>query len=279
MEIRRAMALFRIRDRVPMEELNASFRGLVKKYHPDKVRDYPDWAHERMAEINDAYETLASWISRPQETAGRPKAEPRPEPAAEAETDTLRAHDVPSLEGRDAAAFDAACTRFLDGLGLYFQYGLDNPAYRVEGVRRFRFREALRSAMRGRDELEECAAATGHPTVRSVARFSRLCIADMDLGRPVYSAAETAVRRLDERFFAARRTFDGAVKVILFPELVPAHLRQKTAAGLYSCYAEFIVYLTVFPEGERRKAAILATARYDAFMDILEYRNSGHLNI
>jgi hypothetical protein len=33
----------------------------------------------------------------------------------------------------------------------------------------------------------------------------------------------------------------------------------------------------VFTEGERRKAGILMTARYDALMDLIEMRNDGIL--
>ena len=285
MEVRRAMALFRIQGRIPIEDLNTAFRGLVKKYHPDKVRDYPEWAHERMAEINDAYESLAEWIASPPKTAEEPHrggSRDAGKPAAGAERydeadASFRPYDAPPLSGKAEELFRSALSLFFDGLGLYYQYGLDNPAYRNEGVRRFRYREALRTVMKGRDALEESAARTRHPAVRAAARFSRLTAADMDMGLPAFPPAEVSVRRLDERLVAARKLFDGAVKAVLFPELVPDHLRSKTVSGLYSCYAEFVVYLTMFPDGERRRAAVLATARYDAFMDMLEFKNAGHL--
>ena len=66
MELRKALAMFRLTGRVPVEELNGTFRDLVKKYHPDKVREHPEWAHERMAEINTAYETLVEWLASPE---------------------------------------------------------------------------------------------------------------------------------------------------------------------------------------------------------------------
>ncbi|MDR3304971.1 MAG: J domain-containing protein [Clostridiales Family XIII bacterium] len=42
------------------EEIKASYRELVKKYHPDKHQDNPlgDLAEEKMREINEAYDTL-----------------------------------------------------------------------------------------------------------------------------------------------------------------------------------------------------------------------------
>ncbi len=277
MEVRRALALFKIEGRIPIDELNAAFRSLVKKYHPDKVRDYPEWAHERMAEINDAYETLASWIAKSREQTPE-QNDVYNETETEEPADFKKSEDIPEMEGRLGKEFENAYAIFLDGLGLYYQYGLENPSYRTEGVRRFRYRESLRTAKRGRDILEDCASETRHPVIRAVARFSRLSIADMDLGFLVFSETQKSAKKMDERFKAAKKMFDEAVKVYLFPELVPNHLHAKVRAGLYSCYTEFVIYLTMFPKGERRKAAILAAARYDAFMDLIELRNAGRLD-
>jgi len=84
-------------------------------------------------------------------------------------------------------------------------------------------------------------------------------------------------RKFDDRFRLARRSFDDAVKEIFFPELIPRHLKGRALSGLYACYTSFVLYLTVFTEGERRNTAILMTARYDALMDLLELRNNGIL--
>ena len=271
MDLRRARGIFRLNSRVPMEKLNTLFRDLVKKYHPDKVRDHPQWAHERMSEINDAYETLAEWISSPQ-----PKPPDIPKKTDETVDEPIFEREIHPLTARETEEFHPSFGRFIDGLGLYYQYGLENPAYRTEGVRRFRYREALRSVEKGRDSMEICAGTHRHPAILAAARFGRLTVADIHLGEVRFTGFGH-LRRFDERIRAARRSLDGAIKEILFPELVPRHLRGRHAAALYSCYAEFVLYLTKFDRGERQKAGILQTARYDAFMEILEYRNTGVL--
>lgn len=273
MELRRALAMFRLAGRVPMEELNSSFRDLVKKYHPDKVRDYPEWAHERMAEINDAYETLAAWLAESPGVDEQP-GETREQPDFERE---IHRRETPAFTDRAAARFYPLFNAFLDGLGLYYQYGLEKTAYRKEGVRRFRYREAIRSAEKYRDGLEQLAEKVKHPAVQSAARFSRLMAADMIIGDPVFPPGPAAWSNFDRRIRSARRKFDSAVRDILFPELMPSHRKGQTTALLYSSYTEFILYVTVFTEGERRKTGILQAARYDAFMDLLELRNEGIL--
>lgn len=42
------------------EEIKSAYKALVKKYHPDQYQDSPlsDVAEEKMAEINDAYDTI-----------------------------------------------------------------------------------------------------------------------------------------------------------------------------------------------------------------------------
>ncbi len=276
MELRRALTLFRLQKRIPIEALNSIFRELVKKYHPDKVREHPEWAHERMSEINDAYETLAEWLSQPPEQRkATATVNEEYESPAEPDEDLFR-KETPPLNSADGKIFYSFFNSFLDGLGVYYQYGLDNPAYRNEGIRRFRFREASREVQKARDELEALTKKKNHPVYLAASRFSRLTAVEMELGEPVFEE-NMKYRKFDDQFRLARRSFDDAVKEILFPELIPGHLKGRAVSGLYACYTSFVLYLTVFTEGERRNTAILMTARYDALMDLLELRNNGIL--
>jgi len=288
MELRRALKIFRLQKRIPINDLNSVFRELVKKYHPDKMREHPDWAHERMSEINDAYETLAEWLSRPQ-----PHPKPvKPAASADAEQREKKEENRRRYQDSDEELFrrekvplspDAAeelypiLNLFLDGLGVYYQYGLDNPAYRAEGIRRFRYREALRTVQKARDSLETRLKDITHPAFNAVSRFARLTCAEMELGEPVFEEMMT-FRKFDDRFRGARRSFDDAVKEIFFPELIPIHLTGRAVSGLYACYTSYVLYLTVFTEGDRRDAGILMTARYDALMDLLNLRSDGILD-
>lgn len=261
-----------------MGELNSLFRDLVKKYHPDKVRDHPEWAHERMAEINDAYELLVQRITGPVQEEPEQPAEPTSRDESTADTDDARFDEesldrVPPFNAEESQVFYPPFNSFLDGLGLYYQYGLENPSYRDEGVRRFRYREAMRAIISGRDALAACKKAYPHPIITAASRFARLTVADIDLGI-INPSSVPLYRKYDKRMRDARRAFDESVKVILFPELVPDHLQHRCYTGLYSCYSEFVTYLTVFEEGERRKVGILQAARYDAFMSLIQLRNA-----
>lgn len=272
MNLNIAQSIFKLESRVSIGQLNTVFRELVKKYHPDKVRDHPQWANERMAEINNAYETLVTWISEPAVIE-----EQAPEQNEEVETPENFAeefHKYPSLTGKQARIFYEAFNHFLNGLILYFQYGLENPSQRYEGVRRFRYRESIRSIEKGFKDIENCAREYSHPAIDAVSRFVRLMIADIHLGEMNYPM-DTISRKMDSRMSRARQAFDTAVKFIFFPEMVPKHLKGRVITGLYTSYSEFILYLSTFESGERKKMGILQTARYDAFMTLLHLRSLG----
>jgi len=272
-DIRRSLSTFRLNGRVPVQQLNSLFRELVKKYHPDKVRDYPDWANERMSEINDAYETILEWLENPPAESEK-IAENHWE---DHKTDARSFHtEVAPLSAELEIQFQLAFDKFLNGLEIYYQYGLENHEYRQEGIRRFRFREASRLIMEGRNKLELLLKNYQHPIFRIVARFVRLTAADIGIAKPNFYKKEP-FHKIDMRLNSARRDFDDAIKEIFFPEFIPNHLRGRAKIKLYTCFATFVLYMSIFIRGERHKIGVLMTARYDALMDLIGLKDWGLL--
>lgn len=275
MDIRRSLLTFRLNGRVSIQQLNLSFRELVKKYHPDKVRDYPDWAHERMSEINDAYETIVEWLANLPAESEEDKIVENHGEEHEADARSFRTEVAP-LPAELEIKFQPAFNKFLDGLGIYYQYGLENHKYRQEGIRRFRFREASRLIMEGRNELELLLKNYQHPIFEIVARFARLTAADIGIAKPKF-CNKKFFYKIDMHLDSARRDFDNAIKEILFPEFIPNHLRGKAKNKLHTCFATFVLYMTIFVRGERHKIGVLMTARHDALMDLIDLKGWGLL--
>jgi curved DNA-binding protein CbpA len=46
------------------DEIEGAFRNMLYKYHPDHNPDKPDWAHEKTAELVDAYKILSDPMRR-----------------------------------------------------------------------------------------------------------------------------------------------------------------------------------------------------------------------
>lgn len=282
MELRQALAIFKINERIPAAELNSSFRELVKKYHPDKVRDYPEWANERMSEINEAYETLTAWLKTPPPKPGAARThetetEEHSAPGKRDQADSHQ-HSVPDrpapLTAVQAERFYPAFDIFLNSIGTYYQYGLENQSRRGDGVRRFRYREAYRGVRKALERLKN-EKHEEHPVISAVTRFIRLTVADMEFSSPRPSGSRQQ-RLTDLQFRNARKDFDQIVKEIFFPDLVPSYLHGQTAGKMYSCFAAFLPYLAL--EHERHQAGVLMMARYNALTDLLELRGDGLLD-
>jgi len=277
MDIRRALSIFRLNNRISLDQLNSLFRELVKKYHPDRVRDYPDWAHERMSEINDAYKTVVEWLANPPEESKEGEIAENQEGIRGHEEGGQGFHtEISPLSAELETKFQPAFNKFLNGLGIYYQYGLENHECRQEGIRRFRFREASRLITEGRNELELLLRSYHHPIFRIVARFARLTAADIGIAK-VKLYDRGSFHTIDMRLDMARRNFEDAIKEFFFPEFIPNHLRGRALIKLYTCYAEFAMYMIIFNRGKRYKVGVLLTARYDALMNLMKLRDSGLL--
>jgi hypothetical protein len=135
MELERALRLLKLSPDCSVDNLNESFRKLAKTYHPDSNRGRESWAHGIMTDLNLAYETVLDYLT----TGGG---------HAYAENNTA------SRQVRFQAFFNRAINLVVDGIYTYYQYGLENIKLRNEGVRKFRYRDCIRTIEKGIENLE-----------------------------------------------------------------------------------------------------------------------------
>jgi hypothetical protein len=135
MELERAFKLLKLSSNCSLEKLNESFRKLAKVYHPDSNKGREKWAHRTMTELNLAYEKVLDFITTPVKEAKEEKP----------------------LSGvsKFSILFNRTIQKVLEGIYTYYQYGLENARLRYEGVRKFRYRDALRYIRDGIRSLED----------------------------------------------------------------------------------------------------------------------------
>lgn len=276
MKLSTARGIFHLRTRVSIDELKTRFRALVKKYHPDKLKDYPIWADERIKEINEAYEILSQWVSQPPESE-TPKVNEENH-GKEDVSDSKKWEYSPTLTNEASEMFYKSFYLFLEGLGVYFEYGLENPLYRKEGVRRFRYRKALYTMKKAYHAVHTCAVSYNHPVIIAVLNFIRLMLQDINFGQINYPANNSG-KKMDRKMEEARKNFNICIKNFFFPEMVQTYLKTQIPIGLSSSYAEFILYLSFFDKGERQKIGILQIKRYEAFITLTEIYFAGKLKL
>ena len=137
MKIEKALNILGLRKESTLQELNYSFRQLAKRYHPDFNSGREEWANSMMTQVNLAYEVALDYLAQFKE-----------------HSTTGGQDDVEPLAGTFLMEFNRAMNQVLDGVYMFYQYGLENVHMRKEGVRRLRYRDSLRVIQKGIERLE-----------------------------------------------------------------------------------------------------------------------------
>ena len=152
-DLQRSMMIFRLKENFSKNDLQKSYKKLVKKYHPDSNPENQDWSHKKMTEINLAYELCCKHLEGNSES-NQGQNENYTEKTDKTEKHKAKTHfySRKKQDKRETSELSviftkkiASCsTKFSDAVELFFEYGLENRKLRYEGVRRFRYRECLR---------------------------------------------------------------------------------------------------------------------------------------
>ncbi len=156
LDIRRSLMIFHLKEGYSQEELQKSYKKLVKKYHPDFNQQNQDWAHQKMTEINLAYELCKQELSSPVKEP--PQREPQKKEEQKYPFDFFKRNDNPFQQKnrqKKTPEAEPLSSGFLNQLKYitrafcrasdrYYEYGLQNRFLRYEGNRKFRYRQCLK---------------------------------------------------------------------------------------------------------------------------------------
>ena len=224
----KALRLFRLTPDATLRDLNASFRRLVRKYHPDYNPERVAWAHEAMVRVNAAYDAALEHLAslRYKEVEDRLDQQ-------------IQAHD------RFTELFVAIANSVLEGIFIYYQYGLQNPYTREHGVPRFRFRLALKKVSTGIGQLERLQSPNDidTDTLEVFCSFAIAFLQCMRMGRthdPNAAGSEAIAYR---GYRAGSELLDATIKKLLFGEELVGRRAPATPHGLSVAHAEFMKVL------------------------------------
>jgi len=224
-----ALRLFRLPTTATLRDLNASYRKIARKYHPDYNPERREWAHEAMIKINAAYDAALEYLAsiRYSEIEARLDQE-------------IQAHD------RFMELFAAVANSILEGIFIYYQYGLENVFVRQHGVPRFRYRVAIRKVATGVSQLERLQSPNtiDAETLEIFTSFSVAFLQCMRMTRshnPSAGARESAAYR---HYEAGSRLLDQAIQRLLFCDELPSTRRMAAPHSLAVSHAELMKVLT-----------------------------------
>ena len=135
MDVVEAYEFLQIDRYASVEEVSASFRRLLKEYHPDRNVDRDEWSHRMTVQLTEAYTAVTEYLRSFSEV--EQETEPVQPEAPPDERDS--AYSV-AMQMRIAELYDA----FLDQVFAYYNHGMSKVYLRQEGTLRYRFRSTLR---------------------------------------------------------------------------------------------------------------------------------------
>jgi curved DNA-binding protein CbpA len=179
MKVSAAYEILQLERSATAAEINASYRRLIKEYHPDRNGDRSDWSHRMTVRLTEAYEAVQAYLSSLETSRQAREAE---EEAAEREAEAAAADFMAgesdsgyslTTQGRIAGLYD----QVLDQIHSYYNEGMDKIYLRQEGSMRQRFRAVLRyltHIIEGLDMASEMpGSAIQHGQINAIREFCR----------------------------------------------------------------------------------------------------------
>ena len=236
------------------EDLEASFRRLVMVYHPDRNPEKTAWSHDKMALLNEAHDIAERYLLSPREAAPPPPRE---------------------IAVRLQKTFAAAREDLLDGIHLYYTFGLQNIHLRHEGNRKFRYNSARRSIKKAVIQLQKLREES--PKSRFKARVSLYC----EFGKSFYASMNiTQISPADSSLnYKAYRHYkdssliiDALVRLIFFPNdfARPSDLSSDSIA---LCEQELLLILHNYRDTIWIPEATIKLELLDNLRNLARYEN------
>jgi curved DNA-binding protein CbpA len=258
MELDRALHLLKLSSSCTLEELNESFRKLAKKNHPDSNRGREEWAHNAMTQLNLAYEKVLDHVTMP--------------------SGGIRDEKPPSTKERVRTQYQILFSRsirqVLDGIYTYYQYGLENVKLRYEGVRKFRFRDAVRDVQDGMKKLEELKnlpksdAAAGR--LQIFTDFSRAFLQNMLIDNYTAPIGQPVEQIAYRHFRDGSAHLDYAIKDALFgDELLPVR-SGSYAQKMTQCREQFMFVVSKYYNAGCVSEALLKIYLLEVFSKVVQ---------
>ncbi|UCB44267.1 MAG: J domain-containing protein [Spirochaetota bacterium] len=250
MKIEKALNLLGLKKESTLQELNYSFRQLAKRYHPDFNSGKEEWANSMMTQVNLAYEVALEYLAQYKEcsmTGGREDAGP--------------------LQGSFLMDFNRAMNKVLDGVYMFYQYGLENIHMRKEGVRKFRYRDSLRIIQKGIERLEGLNNDDPLKSRLMVFRdFSKAFLKNMHIDRIYMPSSNPDESSAYRHYREGSILLDNAIKLVFFRDILLHPMKDSVSTLLEKSNEEFMSVLARY----YRSSWITETVMKVYLLDLLD---------
>jgi len=146
--------------------------------------------------------------------------------------------------------FNRAINQVLQGVYLFYQYGLENVHLRTEGVRKFRYRDSLRAVKKGVEELEilKSLASTDSEKESLVifTDFSKAFLQNMLIKKYFIPSGSSEEHNAYRHYANGSAHLDYSIKDVFFGDNLIANREGSFHTRLNISYEEFMIVLTKY---------------------------------
>jgi len=231
MDLEEALRFLNLSGDSTLNELDASFRSLVKTYHPDRNQERAEWSHRMTVRLNEAYDLIRFSIQEKAENASKSR----------------KSGPMDPQEFRQA--FSQAKQEILKGIFLYYTYGLHNVHLRKEGVFHYRFKTALHHMQKGIRQLSVLLPLSPKERYRDYLLLFRLFgesfLQNMKINR-AFIPNDSHEMKAYRHYYSGTTILDSVLKAKLFPRDFSSEL--MTPKSLAVSEHEFITVITHYQD-------------------------------
>jgi hypothetical protein len=259
--------------------LTASYRRLVKDYHPDLNAHRPAWSNEMMFLLNEALRIAREY----QKNRKAASAEIRPadvRPAPGPARAPAAAAAGPAADNSFQAGFGFVADGILQGIHTYYNYGLENIHLRMEGTRKFRYRSSVKRLRDGIGKLDALLGTPGPADVvestRLFREFSKAFLQNMLIGKFFVADGRPANHKSWQHYWRGSEVLDHAIKCAFFEAEFAVSSRVESLA---LCEHEFMIILTKFSDGGWLHEALIKLCLLEIFLRFTAHLRRAGLRI
>ncbi|HOV38433.1 MAG TPA: J domain-containing protein [Spirochaetales bacterium] len=252
MTIHEALSFLRLSFPITLNDLDTTYRKLIKYYHPDRNQDRLEWSHRMTLLLNEAYTLIRTELS---ETV---VLEQQPSPPS-----------YPSIEKELKTAWAAV----EGGIHLYYTFGLENIPIRKEGPFHLKYMLAQKQVKQGKAILDHLKPVSISPEDRNrvtlLINFCEAFLANMRIEK-FFIADGSINHKAYKHYYNGSQLLDTFLRKVLFPEDFPRLVLPPKCSAL--CEQEFFTVLSYYQNSTWVGEATIKIALLQSFTNLVNYR-------
>ena len=254
MTLPEALSFMDIKLPITLNDLETTYRSLIKQYHPDRNQNRLKWSHEMTLRLNEAYALIRESLSSGWSVEGGAEGKP----------------DVPPSIYTE---LQRAWLRIENGIHLFYTYGLENPHIRQEGPFHIKFVLAQKQIKQGKKILERWEPEKLLPEDREELTLQKsFCEAFLQNMRiqKTFVADGSIHHKAYKHYYNGSRLLDGFLKKILFPEDYPHLILPPKCTTL--CEQELLTVLLHYHQSMWVGEATIKLALLESLINLVNFR-------